>query len=115
MPEVAFYVLGDLPCSIWRQSNFGQLCGYVGLPKSHPWYGQGYGDINVEVHGGLTWSQHEKNRNGAAYPHETGDTWWIGFDCAHFYDDTNPKDEDYVRGEIESLVHQAAVAYRNPV
>ena len=117
MPEVAFYVLGDFPCSIWKHDSLAHLCGYVGLPKSHPWFGLGYDEIDVEIHGGLTWSQHEETPGGKdrCYPHETGDTWWVGFDCAHFYDESNPKDENYVRGEIESLVHQAAVAYRDPV
>ena len=126
MPEVTFYVLGDLPCSIWKHDSLGHLCGYVGVPKSHPWYGLGYDDIDAEIHGGLTFSQHETDRE-EPYPHDTGqDIWWVGFDCAHAGDmipryvsefpGETCRDENYVRQEIESLVHQAAIVVnRNPV
>lgn len=46
---------------------YGAMNGYVQIPKSHPWHGLDYDDIDVEVHGGLTFS-----RDG-----------WIGFDTLH--------------------------------
>jgi len=54
VPEVAFFLLGDLPCSIWRHEQLGHLCGYIGVPKGHPWYGKDYDAIEADVHGGLT-------------------------------------------------------------
>jgi hypothetical protein len=44
--------------------------GYVQIPLNHPWHGLHYDDIDVEVHGGLTF-----NADG-----------WIGFDTAHAFD-----------------------------
>jgi hypothetical protein len=49
---------------------YGAVNGYVRIPKGHPWHGLGYDDIDVRVHGGLTYSE--------------GD--WIGFDCLHLGD-----------------------------
>lgn len=58
------------PCLIVR-GILGNLCGYVGVPSSHPWYGLVYGecvrgctdeycghcpDNLTDVHGGLTFS-----------------------------------------------------------
>jgi hypothetical protein len=31
-----------LKCRIRRVSWSGHLCGYVGVPKTHPWFGKGY-------------------------------------------------------------------------
>lgn len=47
---------------------YGAVNGYVKIPEGHHWYGLDYDDINVDVHGGLTFS------NAAG---------WIGFDCLH--------------------------------
>lgn len=55
-----------------RQSH---RCGYVAVPKSHVAYGMDYNVLPIEVHGGLTYGQEEKDGN-----------WWFGFDCAHLGD-----------------------------
>jgi hypothetical protein len=60
-------------CTVWRHGTLGHLNGYVAIPKGHFWYGHGYGDMDVEVHGGLTYSDEDK---------ETGE-WVFGFDCSH--------------------------------
>ena len=68
-------------------------------------FGVEYDDINVGVHGGLTYSRME------------GDLWFIGFDCAHGSDYTpgyslgrrdTPayKDVAYVKAQIQGLLHQ---------
>ncbi|QFP97013.1 hypothetical protein SEA_SUERTE_42 [Gordonia phage Suerte] len=46
---------------------YGAVNGYVLLPEGHPWRGLDYDQIDVEVHGGLT------------YGHDG----WIGFDTLH--------------------------------
>jgi len=117
-----------LPCLIVR-NHYGALCGYVGVPKEHPWYGKDYEDVNelIEdeeddyVHGGLTFSNicgekicHEVE------PGEDDDIWWLGFDCAHVFDripgmgreyestgDCTYRDVAYVTAECEKL---AAIA-----
>jgi len=54
---VAYWIDGDFPCAIWENS-LGALCGYVGIPSGHPWYGDSKLD-QVDVHGGITYTQHE--------------------------------------------------------
>lgn len=56
----------------------GYRCGYVNVPKGHKCYKVDYPNIDILVHGGLTYSSSE------LVGHKKG--WWIGFDCNHFYD-----------------------------
>ena len=89
--------------------------GYVGFTKNHPFYGLNYNDIDIDVHGGLTFSQF-----GGEYHPEFNDNneklYWIGFDCQH-HDDlekTNGsiyswkcnKTPEYIANEIFRMVHQ---------
>lgn len=53
----------------------GHRCGYVTVPDGHPCAGKDYDELDVEVHGGLTFG------HGAKF----------GFDCAHFYDAKDPE------------------------
>lgn len=83
-----------LPCLIVR-SSIGHLCGYVGISKEHPWYGKDYDNMDIDIHGGVTFTgscMSEKNKNTSiCHIVETGepdDVWWIGFDCAHCDDRT---------------------------
>lgn len=66
------------------RNDLGALCGYVAVPSGHPLHGKDYGDVAVEVHGGLTYSGecsgHICHEPG---PGESDDVWWLGFDCAH--------------------------------
>lgn len=43
------------PCLIVRGPS-GALCGYVGVPRSHPAFEKDYNDVDVEVHWGLTFA-----------------------------------------------------------
>ena len=71
-----------LPCMIKRQWN-GTLCGYVGVPPTHPLYGLNqdrlYGHIDINVHGGLTYA-------GENVQYGYDGFWWYGFDCMHYRD-----------------------------
>ena len=58
-------------CEVRRHPSLGHLCGYVHLPKGHELFGIGYYDVDVNIHGGLTYAEQE------------GDDWVFGFDCAH--------------------------------
>lgn len=68
-------------CRIVRNEITGALCGYVGIPKEHRFWGVSYdGDRELEdiadnVHGGLTFS-------------DSGDDgyWYFGFDTNHVND-----------------------------
>ena len=59
-PDRIEWRVGDFYCLVNRTS-IGHLCGYVGVPEGHRWYGLGYDDIHriepeLEVHGGLTFA-----------------------------------------------------------
>jgi hypothetical protein len=117
----------------WRffHMHGGNLCGYVKIPKDHPWHGKDpFEQIECEVHGGLTFGD-EKEGN-----------YWIGFDCAHIGDlvpsmkmlevnndehhlemmalkarfpksslfDNVYRNFNYVKSQVESLAKQAADA-----
>lgn len=68
-------------CRISRMEGSGALCGYVGIPKEHRFWGTEYGthgeldDISDNVHGGLTYS--DKGDDGY---------WYFGFDTNHYSD-----------------------------
>lgn len=77
------------PCLIVR-GTVGALCGYVGVGENHPAYGKDYNDVDVAVHGGLTYAarcqeQGEQDTNICHIPEidEPDNIWWLGFDCAH--------------------------------
>lgn len=109
-----------LPCLIVR-GQVGALCGYVGVPPSHPWHGVEYDAIDADVHGGLTYaSKCHGTICHVPAPGESDDVWWLGFDCAHagdivpgstrwslpFRGDVY-RDVAYVRGEVARLAAQA--------
>lgn len=43
-PDQEDFESHGLKCQIRRVSWSGHLCGYVGVPKSHPWFGKSYND-----------------------------------------------------------------------
>jgi len=109
-----------LPCLIVR-SAAGALCGYVGAPQDHPFYGKHYADDdalgNLDAHGGITFAQ----------PGEPEAVWWLGFDAAHASDyvpgimaklnnsellPVTYKDLRYMRSEVERLADQVRDAGR---
>lgn len=69
-------------CRISRMEGSGALCGYVGVPKGHTFWGVTYDEGNEElsaiaddVHGGFTYST------------QGDDGWWyFGFDTTHAND-----------------------------
>jgi hypothetical protein len=67
-------------CTVWRHKTLGHLNGYVAIPKKHKAWGGSYDGMDVDVHGGLTYSDADK---------ETGE-WVFGFDCSHA-GDFNPR------------------------
>lgn len=67
-------------CNI-RRNRMHAWCGYIGLPKEHPWYDKGYDEIDMDVHGGLTFAQMGKSTMGEMKRDKK--LWFIGFDCYH--------------------------------
>jgi len=57
--------------------------GYVRIVEGHPFYDMNYMDIPVNVHGGLTFGDNIMDSNH--FP----DGYWVGFDTAHYGDDSD--------------------------
>jgi hypothetical protein len=91
-----------LSCAVVLAKEAGHRCGYVRVPPGHPMHGKRYDDVNVEIHGGLTFADLEP-----CTEHEDGQGYWFGFDCAHCYDasyDPNAKIEDMTTDEGKALL-----------
>lgn len=120
-PNLARFKAHGLTCYIHRHPNSGHLCGYVGVPPGHVFYGATDEDprlSEIEVHFGLTWS--EKGFYGLSKK-----LWFLGFDCAHCYDlcpffispwkferdkEYSYKDFDFVIDETVNLAYQFSIA-----
>jgi len=50
-------------------------CCYISIPKNHKYYNKDYENIDIECHGGLTYSQKQDDNK-----------YWIGWDYAHCND-----------------------------
>ena len=96
-----------LDCLIVRGPS-GALCGYVGVPPTHPWHGGDYGrctaspacvnewcehtpEACLDVHGGITFSGgcNTSDPEGICHIPEPGrpaDVHWYGWDAAHASD-----------------------------
>lgn len=68
-----------LRCEIMRSHITGALCGYAHVPRGHRYWGLSWRRQQraIDVHGGVTFA--------AVVP---GGRYAIGFDCAHYQDDT---------------------------
>lgn len=121
-----------LPCIARRAgAALGHWCGYVGVAEDNPCFGKGCEDIDVEVHGGLTFAEAcaEGDPETSIYhipnPDEPDHIWWFGFDCAHSGDrmpgmeslmpdlgrisrDSEYRTLDFVQRECKSLAKQLA-------
>lgn len=82
-----------LPCLIKRSHLSGSLCGYVGVAEGHPWFGRSAGEVDAEVHGGLTYADFCQEGDDEAHtichvpgPGEPDRVWWLGFDAGHAFD-----------------------------
>ena len=117
-----------LPCLIVR-NQLGALCGYVGVPPGHPYYEKDYNDVDVEVHGGLTFADHCHEGGKICHvplPGEPEKVWWLGFDCCHGWDqapgmmrfggfrDGSYKNVQYVTNQCEDLARQIFAAVPSP-
>lgn len=111
--EIIYFKEG-FKCRVAKIKDLGHLCGYLVLPRGHPFYGLPAGRIPIAVHGGITYAEHEE------------DEFYIGFDCAHYSDlvpglqRTFPchgtyKTISYVENEIRNMVRQAKLLDYNAI
>lgn len=124
--RVQWRTCAGLPGLIVR-NRLGGLCGYAAVAPGHPAYGQPYDDVDVAVHGGLTYAGACQEDGPICHVPDVGepdDVWWLGFDCGHVGDvlprmlalnGPDPilgetyKDLPYVTGEVEELARQLSV------
>lgn len=72
-------------CMIKRNST-GAWCGYVGLSSNHSAFRVQYYEIDIDTHGGLTYSNHCSGDICHLHDGDKDETWWLGFDCCHSFD-----------------------------
>jgi len=90
------FVIQEYDCTVVR-TDMGHWVGYVIVPKKHPLYKKDKYDLDVQVHGGLTFDDtlhwiESKNKGKFAY----------GFDFMHGFDDGGSKEE--AKSECVKLV-----------
>lgn len=135
-PDKAHWIdeLTGLDCLIVR-NNIGGLCGYVGIPGGHKYFEKHYDAVDVDVHGGLTFSDKSdeseelKESEGICHPKKcaaNNNVWWLGFDCVHGGDlvpsflahrkclhrpDATDiyRGFDYVKSQVEELAKQLCI------
>jgi hypothetical protein len=90
-----------LKCAVVQNREGMHRCGYVRLPSGHPAWGLSYDNIDVDVHGGLTFCDLEPCIE------EDGQGYWVGFDCRHAYDRGWDPDFD----PLKATTQEAAGAY----
>lgn len=94
----------ECPIMIRKSSNHhrGWGNGYVLVPDGHEFHGKSYYDIDVSVHGGLTFS--EVISQGDDFGWRQGH--WIGFDTAHYGDNLKRWPKSAVFEETMMLFNQ---------
>jgi hypothetical protein len=113
----------DLDCMV-RRGPSGAWCGYVGVPEGHSLFGKSYHDVEMNVHGGLTFADtcdtdgpEESAICHIPEPRRPDVIWWFGFDCGHAFDlmpvyqpshwvDRTYRDLEYVKSETLRLAKQ---------
>lgn len=55
---------------------------YIKIPKDHKYYGKDYGEIDLDVHGGVTYSNEGLNIS----KNQRIEGWFVGWDYAHYGD-----------------------------
>lgn len=113
------------PCLIVRGPS-GALCGYAGVTDDHPWFGEDFDEVEVDIDQVLNFSEYcqEDKERGVCHVSEPGqnnNVWWFGFDtvdrglfCPAFSrfissDDLERyKDVDYTRSQVQLLAAQLA-------
>lgn len=102
-------------------SGAGYANGYVAVPKDHPYFGKDYDDIDVEVHGGLTFACSGDKVTARDLPEteviegnlgNLDENWWVfGFDTCHYMDTLDRWPREAVIVETLNLKKQLEEAY----
>jgi len=87
--------------------------GYVVLPPDHPWFGLDYDQIDVDVHGGLTFGKMTTNLTWGEIEPNWLNCYIIGFDTAHYQDNLDEWPKERVIEETLRLKEQCIQAYES--
>ncbi|WCK57418.1 hypothetical protein PP175_25460 (plasmid) [Aneurinibacillus sp. Ricciae_BoGa-3] len=82
-PEFMDMLYNKYHLVIWRHPDFGNLNGYVGIKRIHPYFGRGMHHKSIqalEAHGGITFAS---KAVGSGFKKGF---WYFGFDTAHAWD-----------------------------
>lgn len=92
--------------------NTGWGNGYCVIPKGHKLHGKDYdsihNEIDLEIHGGLTFACAVKDLDWDELTKEDKNGWVVGFDCAHLNDTHETCPKSYVEKEANNLKEQLA-------
>ncbi len=80
--------------------------GYVLIPIGYPLHGKNYYDIDVDVHGGLTFSKNAADLDWPEISSEDKECWVIGFDTSHYKDSIENWPKEEVEEETIRLAEQ---------
>lgn len=84
-PNLKRWSYGGLDLVVVRNALYGNLCGFVKLPKGHRDYGKDWSELYrlYRVHGGLDFSGRcIYHLPTVRYLEPVGENiWWIGFSC----------------------------------
>jgi hypothetical protein len=125
-PDRVEFEHAGFPCLLLR-NHYGVWCGYVATSPGHLYYGADYGEVGVDVHGGLTYGDYcQGDICHVPKSGEPDNVYWLGFDCGHAFD-LSPgmaafrkehgfgrdigeqyRDVAYARAEAERLAEQLA-------
>lgn len=79
-------------------NGLGHHCGYVSVPKGHPWHGKDWTGFGTSAPGGITYAEPD------------GECWCVGFDTNHFFHQAHPEEQtfEYAKAETIKLAAEAA-------
>lgn len=78
---------------------------YVGVDSDHPWFGKAWNEIDVDVHGGVTWAKDH-------VPNQKPDgLWWLGFVTGHWGDNIQTWSPEQCEAELANFEQLAQLAY----
>lgn len=97
--EIAVVKIINNSFFFWLLNSNDNNCyfnGYIIIPKTSKFYEKHFDTINeeIKVHGGFTFSGFVDNE------------YTIGFDTAHYFDNENTQNVDYVLNELKRAVDQ---------
>jgi hypothetical protein len=139
-PDRVDWIHAGLACFTRRHPRHGSWCAYVGVPREHPLYGKEYDEVDLDFHGGLSYSAPCDGADICHVPRPgmPDDVWWFGGDFAHFRDLTPGfasleaglnlprvpaerlalrevyRELPYVRAEVNALAEQLAAFTPHP-